>query len=221
MNISKIALGGLAGWMALWPVVSHAQSLYIDPPRQHIVNRPWNGVETLTFNLLVDGGIASSIAWGTTITLQDTTTLQFVQDFGGAGKPFKSTQPFFDTNLSASYVANSGTLPLFFANFTPDTTLGNSGLVTLGQFQVRVLKEPNYPEAFFGGRITLDSLLDAPPFGSAVLDELGNNLIVGAYGAAITSRPPTPEPSAWLTMLSGMGIGLLFLRRRTNTHRTQ
>lgn len=215
MNFNQIAICGITGLLALLPTGSHAQSLYIDPPRQHITNRPWNGVETLTISLIVDGGIASSVAWGTTITLQDTATLQFVQDFGGAGKPFRSLQPFFDTDLSDPYAANSGTLPLFFASFTPETTLGNNGLITLGQFQVRVLREPNYPEnGNFGGRITLDPLLDAPPFGSGVLDELGNNLIVGAYGAAVTSRPPTPEPSAWLTMASGAGMGLLLLRRR-------
>ncbi|KAG8526073.1 uncharacterized protein KY384_000065 [Bacidia gigantensis] len=96
-------------------------------------------------------------------------TLQFAQNFGGTGKPFLSTTPFFDTDLSDSYNANSGTLSLNFANFTPGATLGNNGPVTLGQFQVLVLKEPNYPsDASFGGRITLNPTLDAPPFGSGV-----------------------------------------------------
>lgn len=215
-NSFRITRCALIGMLALSPVVSGAQSLYITPPHQHIANRPYNGVETLTLSLVVDGGIASSVAWGTTITLVDTSTLQFVQNFGGAGQPFLPTESFFDTDLSDPYAANSGILSLTFANFTPGATLGNNGQVILGQFQVRVLKEPNYPEAgSFGGRITLDSLLDAPPFGSGVFDELGNNLILGAYGATITSRPPTPEPAAWLTMGSGVGIGLLFLRRRS------
>jgi hypothetical protein len=214
-NLFRIALCMIPGVLALFPVASGAQSLYITPPRQHIANRPWNGVETLTLSLMVDSGIASAVAWGTTITLPDTSTLQFVQDFGGAGQPFRPADPFFDTNLSDPYAANSGTLALTFANFTPGATLGNNGLVTLGQFQVRVLKEPNYPNDIpFGGRITLDSILGAPPFGSGVFDELGNNLILGAYGAAITSRPPTPEPAAWLTMGSGIAMGLLCLRRR-------
>jgi hypothetical protein len=204
----------MVGLVALLPLGSGAQSLFINPPRQHIANRPWNGVETLTLNLVVDSGIASSVAWGTTIALADTNTLQFVQDFGGADKPFRSLQPFFDTDLSDPYAANSGTLSLFYTNLTPGATLDREGFVTLGQFQVRVLREPNYPDDIpFGGRINL-AALEAPPFGSAVLDELGNNLIVGVSGASVTSRPPTPEPSAWLTMLSGATIGLLMLRRR-------
>ncbi len=214
MNFNQLALRGILGLLAFLPVVSRAQSLFINPPHQHIVNRPYNGVETLTLSLVVDSGIADSVAWGTTITLTDTQTLRFVPDFGGAGKPFRSLQPFFDTDLSDPYTANSGTLPLFFSNFTPGATLSNDGFVTLGQFQVQVLREPNYPgDLPFGGRIEL-AALEAPPFGSGVLDELGNNLIVNASGATITSRPPSPEPSTWLTMATGVGIGLLFLRRR-------
>ena len=215
MNLRQKIACGIAGLLALLPVVSGAQSLYINPPHQHLLNRPWNGVETLTLSLIVDGGIASSVSWGTTITLADTSTLQFVQDFGGTGKPFLSTLPFFDTDLSDPYAANSGAISLNFANFTPGATLGNNGPVILGQFQVRVLKEPNYPsDASFGGRITLDSLLDAPPFGSGVFDELGNNLIVSASGGNITSRPPSPEPSSWLAMGTGTLMGAFWLRRR-------
>lgn len=214
-NLFRIALYALPGVLALVPVMSGAQSLYITPPRQHIANRPFSGVETLTLSLIVDGGIASSVAWGTTITLTDTGTLQFVQDFGGAGQPFRPAASFFNTDMSDPYSANSGTLALTYANFTPGAMLGDNGQITLGQFQVRVLREPNYPEnGNFGGRITLDPLLDAPPFGSGVFDELGNNLIVGAYGAAITSRPPSPEPSTWVTMASGTLMGMFWLRRR-------
>jgi hypothetical protein len=214
MKSFKTILREITCLLALLPVAGGAQTLYIDPPHRHIANRPWNGVEILTLSLMVDGGIASSVAWGTTITLADTNTLQFVQNFGGAGKPFRSTNPFFERDLSPQYAANSGTLSLNFVNFTPGATLGDDDLVTLGQFQVRVLQEPNYPDDFpFGGRINLAGL-EVPPFGSAVQDEFGNNLLVAAFGASVTSRPPTPEPSTWLTMISGITMGLLILHRR-------
>jgi hypothetical protein len=196
-----------------------SQTLSIDPPRQHIANRPFNGVETLTLNLVVDFGIQDAVAWGTDITLADTATLEFVPDFGGAGTPFKSTQPFFDTDFSDYSDAGVGDgdaiLHLNFLNFAdPDATFGQAGRVTLGQFQVRVKQEPNYPgDANFGGAILLSDL-GSPPFGTAVQDMDGNNLLISVGSAAITSRPPTPEPSAWLTMLLGTSIGALLLRRK-------
>ena len=215
MNLRHTSASALLSLLALVPLSANAQTLYINPPRQHITNRPWNGVETFTLSLMVDGGIASSVAWGTTITLMDTSTLQFVQTYGGTGKPFKTTNSFFDRDLSPQYAANSGTLALNFVNFTPDATLGNNGFVKLGEFQVRVLKEPNFPDDFpFGGRINLAGL-EVPPFGSAVQDAFGNNLLDAAFGASIASRPPSPEPSTWVTMVSGTGIGWLMLRRRS------
>jgi hypothetical protein len=214
MKVFRTVVRALPGLLAFVAAASGAQSLYINPPHQHIASRPWNGVETLTLSLIVDGGIASAVAWGTTITLMDTDTLRFMPNFGGTGKPFKSTNPFFDTNLSDPYVANSGTLSLNYVNFTPGAVLGNDGPVTLGQFQVQVLREPNYPDDFpFGGRITLAGL-EVPPFGSAVQDAFGNNLLDVAFGASVTSRPPSPEPSTWLTMIIGAGTGILMLRRR-------
>jgi hypothetical protein len=213
--IFKVVRQGAAlGLLAFAASVSNAQSLYITPPRQHIANRPFSGVETLTLDLVVDGGIGSAVAWGTQITLVDTSTLRFVPNFGGTNMPFRSTQSFFDMDLSDAWTPGSGSLSLNFANFTPGEVLGSNGMVTLGQFQVQVLQEPNYPSDFpFGGRIELASL-DVPPFGSAVQDEFGNNLLDAAFGASITSRPPTPEPSTWLTMICGAGVGLLMLRRK-------
>ena len=220
MKLIRIAVGTLLGGTMLLPVVSNAQSLYIDPPHQHIAHRPYNGVETLTLNLIVDGGIANAVAWGTSITLADTTTLQFVTDFGGTGKPFKSSQPYFDTDLSDPFVANSNTLSLNFANFSPGTKFNRNGLVTLGQFQVQVLKEPNYPnDSNFGGLLSVLGL-DVPPFGTAVQDDMGNNLLHYAFGATITSRPPTPEPSAWMMLLSGVAVGGLFFHRRVRNQAT-
>jgi hypothetical protein len=218
MNIIRTVAFALMGLLTFLPITAHAQSLYIDPPHQHIANRPWNGVEILTLTLSVDGGIASSVAWGTTITLADTNTLQFVQNFGGNGKPFHSTNSFFDRDLSPLYAANSGTLSLNFVNFTPGATLGHDGPVTLGQFQVRVLQEPNFRDDFpFGGRINLAGL-EVPPFGSAVQDEFGNNLLDAAFGASVSSRPPSPEPSSWLVMVGGIGMCLMLRRRGCKTH---
>ncbi len=191
-----------------------AQTLYLDPPRQHIANRPYNGVETLTLSLMVDFGIQDSVAWGTTLTLDNTSILEFVPDFGGVGVPFRSTQSFFDTDFS-DY--SNSILHLNFANFAdPLATLGQAGQVMLGQFQVRVKGEPGYPgNTGYGGSVTLGEL-GIPPFGSAVQDMDGNNLLILASGALITSRPPTPEPSAWLTFFVGTGMGMLVLRRKAN-----
>jgi len=198
-----------------------AQTLYLDPPRQHLNNRPYSGVETLTLNLMVDFGIQDAVAWGTSISLGNTSILEFVPDFGGAGIPFRSTQSFFDTDFSdysdAGIGDNDAILHLNFVNFAdPTATLGQAGQVVLGQFQVRVKGEPGYPgEAGFGGLVDL-STLGIPPFGSAVQDFDGNNLLILASGASITSRPATPEPSAWLTLLVGTGMGAYVLRRKAN-----
>jgi hypothetical protein len=212
-----LALGGLCALSIRKD--AQAQTLYLDPPRQHIVNRPFNGAETLTLSLMVDFGIEDAVAWGTDITLADTSTLEFVPDFGGPGKPFKSTQPFFDTDFSDYSDADSGDgdaiLHLNFLNFAdPSATFGQAGQVMLGQFQVKVKQEPGYPgDPNFGGAILLSDL-GSPPFGSAVEDMDGNNLLISVGDAAITSRPSTPEPSSWITMLFGTGLGALLLRRR-------
>ena len=196
-----------------------SQTLLIDPPRKHLDNRPFNGIETHTISLMVDFGIERAVAWGTDITLANTSILEFVPDFGGTGVPFKSTQSFFETDFSDYSDAPIGDgdaiLHLNYMNFSdPTSVFGKTGLVTLGQFQVRVKGEPNYPEgANFGGLISLSGL-DIPPDGSAVQDSDGNNLLLAVNNGVITSRPPTPEPSAWLTILSGVGIGTLMLRRK-------
>jgi hypothetical protein len=199
-----------------------AQTLYIDPPRTHVSTRPFTPGEILTLDLVVDGGIRTAVSWGTDLTIADTGTLQFVPDYGGTNRPFKSLQPFFNTDLSAPYTAGSAMLNLDFLNFTPGATLGLDGPVTLGKFQVKVLKEPGFPpgdappngpDFWNNAVIALDSL-EIPPFGSAVQDADGNNLLTAEFGTTITSRPPSPEPAGWLAMTCGIGSGLMLLRRR-------
>jgi hypothetical protein len=222
------ALAGIGLGAALTSTAAvQAQTLFLDPPRRHLTNRPYNGVETLTINLMVDFGIERAVGWGTDIALGNTQYIEFVPDFGGAGKPFLSTQSFFDTDFSdysdAGIGDNDAILHLTFVNFAdPSATFGNSGRVTLGQFQVRIKGEPGYPDfnlvndpnaPFWRDTSITLSPLGIPPDGSAVQDIDGNNLLVAASGAVITSRPPTPEPAAWLTMAMGVG-GMLFLRRR-------
>lgn len=198
---------------------AQAQTLFLNPPRFHLNNRPFNGTETHTISLIVDFGMERAVSWGTDISLGSTSLLEFVPDFGGAGKPFKSTQSFFGADYSdysdAGIADGDAILHLNFLNLPPNGEFGQTGRVTLGQFQVRVKAEQNYPEnANFGGYVNL-SPLGSPPFGSAVEDIDGNNLLVAANGAVITSRPPSPEPSTWITMVCGVGMGWAMIRRRS------
>ena len=185
--------------------------------------------DILTFSLVVDGGVGTAVAWGTDISFANNTVmvgnftlpvLAFVPDFGGTNQPFKSTQPFFDTDLSDQSDFANGNLHLYFANFTPGAILGTNDKVTLGQFQVQIQNTPGPcdtdPTVDCNAADIVLSPLGIPPDGSAVQDEDGNNLLQGISGARVTKRPPSPEPAGWLTMLAGTGIGLLALRRKSN-----
>ncbi len=209
----SMALSGLLAGMCLAP--ANAQTLFLDPPRQHISNRPFAGPETMILNLMVDGGIDRAVSWGTSLSLGNdvTSPLEFVP-FAGTSSPFRSTQAFFDTDFSLPFNTGDYTLNLFYLNLTPGAELGLTGTVTLGQVQVRVNSEPGYPgDADYGATVNVADL-DIPSDGSAVQDSDGNNLLHSVNGASITSRPPTPEPASWLTPTFGI-IGYLLLRRRT------
>jgi hypothetical protein len=198
---------------------AQAQTLLLTPPRAHVSTRnPFVPNEILTLDLMVDGNVGSAVSWGTDIILDNPGYLQFVSDYGGPNQPFKPLNAFFDVNTSFSPAFTPGdtALHLDYTNFTPGAVLGTDGPVTLGEFQVRVLADPGYPDDYAGwnnGLIEL-SALDSPPAGSAVQDADGNNLLIGVEGAAITSRPPSPEPAGWLAMTSGTALLLLQIRRR-------
>lgn len=218
MIAKPISCGMALSLMTLTSGVMQAQTLFLTPPRQHLANRPYSTPETLTLSLMVDFGMERAVSWGTDITLGSTSILEFVPDFGGAGKPFKSTQSYFNLDYSdysdAGIADGDAILHLSFLNLPPTGTFGQSGQVMLGQFQVKVKGEPNFPgDANFAGHVSL-SPLGIPPEGSAVQDEFGNNLLQAASGAVLTSRPPSPEPSTWITMVCGVGMGWVMMRRR-------
>ncbi len=197
-------IGGSALALLGMGIGANAQVLQFTPPRASD-----NTNHLITFSLTVDRGAAPAVAWGTDLTLADPSTLQFVSDFGGAGKPFLSTQPFFDLDLSSAFTPGSATLNLNFLNSVSGLTLGGTGSVVLGQFQVRVLKDPG-----LSGSVISIADLATPPLGSALEDADGNNLLVGVSSGLVTQKFPSPEPEGWLAMASGSAMSLYLLRRK-------
>lgn len=173
---------------------------------------------TLTFNVAVDGGIQNAVGWGTEILLGNNRMLEFVPDFGGTGKPFLSTQSFFDLDLSPTFAAGSANLNLSFLNLTEGATFGQNSYVILGQFQLLLKNDSQtgqqwiYPS--FAGVPVNFSDIGIPPDGSSIQDQDGNNMLLGLENAIVTPRPPSPEPSGWLAMLGGTGMAYFAMRRR-------
>lgn len=194
---------------------SHAQTLFVNPPQVDF-NEPTN---TPTLQLIVDRGIESAVGWGTTITLRDPVGMPnaHLLDFlpFSDGKYFhqgSSVGAFFDTDLSPNFVNGSPNLTLTFVNTLPDAILGQTGRVILGEFRIQINGDPGHP---LGAQVAL-APLDYPPFGSAVVDATGDNLLIGVNGANV--RSPAPEPSAIVSF--GTGIILFgWLSRRTRIAR--
>lgn len=195
-----------------------AQTLFINPPRESLGLN-----EVFTFDLMVDRGIGTAIAWETHITLErpgGERYLEFVPDFGGSDKPFRNLQPFFNYDFS-SFSVSEDTLDLRFINFpidsssNPDGIFNNNEFVTLGQFQIRVLRDIIPGLAHLPGvginlaprEIPADPAL--LPYRSTVFDEEGNNLLIAIESARVTSNPAglgsrsVPEPASWLVLSIG------------------
>ena len=204
-TVSMIASTVVLGFSAI-PL--SAQTLFLNPPRESI-----HVGETLTFNLMVDQGIGRAVAWGTEITLPDPSLVSFVSDFGGANQPFRPAQAFFDGDFSTPFTPGQTSLRLNFLSLTPDTVLGNDNYVLLGQFQVQMLRDPGLSIPQTQSVLLAD--LGIPPYGSAVFDEDGNNLLIAVNGGSVTGVPPNPEPSIGVFALAaGIAARLLLWRKR-------
>ena len=215
-----IAVAGLTA-QAQGQTLSHL--LLVAPTVSGHLNDP------ITFDIVATGDVQGAVAWGTVVSLSDPLKMTYQSNNGAS---YRSLQPYFDFDLSDTSQGGNGVLGLNFLNSAPGSHLGTFGYVPLAEFQVLLSGRPS--NSFF--TIGL-SPLGAPPVGSAVEDDSGNNLlsptnpsrpndpVATAYVTVslngfwvLSGAPPlsVPEPSSWITLGVGLAsaYGLLKRRRR-------
>ena len=203
-----------------------AQHMFLVTPKtQGSLNDP------ITFDIVVDGNIGAAVAWGTTSSFSDT-NMTYNMGYTQSGLPYRSLQPFFDTDFTDTSAIGDGHISFNFINTMPGANFGSNGYTELAEFQI--LLNPSTP---VGIDLTVGlSALGIPPSGTAVQDDSGNNLLLpidplNSADSVSTShlyitgglRPswiigtPTavPEANGVLALLLGVaGGGRMFLRRR-------
>ena len=189
--------------------------------------------DPITFDIIADGNIGGAVNWGTTVALSDPLHMTFVPNLDGQGDPYRTIEKFFDTDYSDVSQLGNGLLSLNFFNNTPGANFNYNGLTYLAEFQV--LLGTGTP---FNTDLTVGlAPLGIPPYGTAMQDDATNNILLPTdpahpndnvatahlytTGSGPNLRwqigfPPqdVPEPSAWLTGLAGLSVGIGLLRRR-------
>ena len=225
-RISLLCLMGLLGAGAAQ--VSEAQHLFlVSTAVQGLINDP------ITFNIVSEGPLGSAVSWGTIASLSDPLHMTYNSNYQASGLPYRTYQPFFDTDFTDISSLGNGVISFNFLNTTPGANFGDNGFVVLAEFQVLLSSATPINTLLAVGL----SPLGIPPAGSAVQDDNGNNLLlptdptrpqdnVSTAFIRVTGgnlRPlswsigpavDVPEPGAVLALTLGVVGGMGLLRRR-------